>query len=74
MSHDFQIFLRGADAKFPQAGGHMDAAEEILKGEFKGANQILVDVKEVGGKKQLFFTGKKADSSEKELQEAKNSE
>ena len=38
-------------------------AEELLKGEFNGFNQIVVDVKEVGGKKQLFFTGKNDDAA-----------
>ncbi|MGI5831315.1 MAG: ATP-dependent Clp protease ATP-binding subunit [Thermoguttaceae bacterium] len=33
-------------------------AEEILKGEFNGKDVIYVDVKKVGDKKQLFFTGK----------------
>ena len=33
-------------------------AEEILKGEFSGKDVIYVDVKTVGDKKQLFFTGK----------------
>ena len=32
-------------------------SEELLKGEFQGKNLITVDVKEVGGKKQLFFIG-----------------
>jgi len=32
-------------------------SEELLKGEFQGKDTIVVDVKEVGGKKQLFFTG-----------------
>jgi ATP-dependent Clp protease ATP-binding subunit ClpC len=32
-------------------------SEELLKGEFQGKDTILVDVKEIGGKKQLFFTG-----------------
>ncbi|HHK42184.1 MAG TPA: ATP-dependent Clp protease ATP-binding subunit, partial [Planctomycetaceae bacterium] len=32
-------------------------AEELLRGEFQGKDLIRVDVKEVGGKKQLFFTG-----------------
>ncbi|MBR0238230.1 MAG: ATP-dependent Clp protease ATP-binding subunit [Thermoguttaceae bacterium] len=41
-------------------------AEELLKGEFKDDNQILVELKEVGGKKQLFFVGKKVESSENE--------
>src|SRR4029079_14740048 len=30
-------------------------SEELLKGEFQGKDTIVVDVKEVGGKKQLFF-------------------
>ena len=46
-------------------------AEELLKGEFKGDNQILVDTKKVGAKDQLFFTGQNSDNvgvnSEKEL-------
>ncbi len=32
-------------------------SEELLKGEFQGKDTIMVDVKEIGGKKQLFFTG-----------------
>jgi ATP-dependent Clp protease ATP-binding subunit ClpC len=32
-------------------------SEELLKGEFQGKNTIMVDVKEVGGKKQLVFVG-----------------
>jgi ATP-dependent Clp protease ATP-binding subunit ClpC len=32
-------------------------SEELLKGEFQGKDTIVVDVKEVGGKKQLFFSG-----------------
>ena len=32
-------------------------SEELLKGEFQGKDMIMVDVKEIGGKKQLFFTG-----------------
>ncbi len=32
-------------------------SEELLKGEFQGKNLITVDIKEVGGKKQLFFVG-----------------
>jgi len=32
-------------------------SEELLKGEFQGKDTIVVDVKEVGGKKQLFFNG-----------------
>ena len=32
-------------------------SEEILKGEFDGKNCITVEVKEVGDKKQLIFTG-----------------
>jgi ATP-dependent Clp protease ATP-binding subunit ClpC len=32
-------------------------SEELLKGEFVGKDTITVDVKEVGGKKQLFFSG-----------------
>jgi ATP-dependent Clp protease ATP-binding subunit ClpC len=32
-------------------------SEELLKGEFQGKDTIVVDVKEVGGKKQLFFVG-----------------
>ncbi|MDX1964271.1 MAG: ATP-dependent Clp protease ATP-binding subunit [Pirellulales bacterium] len=32
-------------------------SEELLKGEFNGKDTIFVDVKEVAGKKQLFFTG-----------------
>jgi ATP-dependent Clp protease ATP-binding subunit ClpC len=32
-------------------------SEELLKGEFQGKETIVVDVKEVGGKKQLIFAG-----------------
>jgi ATP-dependent Clp protease ATP-binding subunit ClpC len=32
-------------------------SEELLKGEFQGKDTIVVDVKEVGDKKQLFFNG-----------------
>ncbi len=30
-------------------------SEELLKGEFEGKNSIVVDVKEVAGKRQLYF-------------------
>jgi ATP-dependent Clp protease ATP-binding subunit ClpC len=33
-------------------------SEELLKGEFEGKDLIVVDVKEVGEKKQLFFEGR----------------
>ncbi len=39
-------------------------SEELLKGEFQGKNVITVDMKEVGGKKQLFFVGSVAESAE----------
>jgi ATP-dependent Clp protease ATP-binding subunit ClpC len=32
-------------------------SEELLKGEFQGKDTIIVDIKEVGGKKQLVFKG-----------------
>jgi ATP-dependent Clp protease ATP-binding subunit ClpC len=32
-------------------------SEELLKGEFQGKDTIMVEVKEVGGKKQLTFRG-----------------
>jgi len=32
-------------------------SEELLKGEFQGKDTIVVDVKEVAGKKQLYFLG-----------------
>jgi ATP-dependent Clp protease ATP-binding subunit ClpC len=32
-------------------------SEELLKGEFQGKDTIVVDVKEVGGKRQLYFSG-----------------
>jgi ATP-dependent Clp protease ATP-binding subunit ClpC len=32
-------------------------SEELLKGEFQGKDMIVVDVKEIGDKKQLFFNG-----------------
>ncbi len=39
-------------------------SEELLKGEFQGKDTIVVDVKEVGGKKQLFFEGQTGDAVE----------
>ncbi len=39
-------------------------SEELLKGEFQGKDTILVDVKEIGGKKQLFFTGTVGETEE----------
>ncbi len=39
-------------------------SEELLKGEFQGKKVITVDVKEVGGKKQLFFTGAVGEETE----------
>jgi ATP-dependent Clp protease ATP-binding subunit ClpC len=39
-------------------------SEELLKGEFGGKDTITVDVKEVGGKKQLFFTGSNSGEGE----------
>ena len=36
-------------------------AEELLKGEFAGKDTVRVDVKKVGGKKQLVFEGLVAD-------------
>ena len=36
-------------------------SEELLKGEFHGKSLIVVDVKEVGDKKQLFFEGRVAE-------------
>jgi ATP-dependent Clp protease ATP-binding subunit ClpC len=33
-------------------------SEELLKGEFDGKDLIQVDVREVAGKKQLYFEGK----------------
>jgi ATP-dependent Clp protease ATP-binding subunit ClpC len=44
-------------------------SEELLKGEFQGKETIVVDVKEVGGKKQLIFNGVMGDG-EAELQHA----
>jgi ATP-dependent Clp protease ATP-binding subunit ClpC len=32
-------------------------SEELLKGEFSGMDTVTIDVKEVGGKKQLYFCG-----------------
>jgi ATP-dependent Clp protease ATP-binding subunit ClpC len=32
-------------------------SEELLKGEFQGKDTIVVEIKEVGGKKQLYFNG-----------------
>ncbi len=37
-------------------------SEELLKGEFQGMNTILVDVKDVAGKKQLVFKGAVGDA------------
>ncbi|MBR6480398.1 MAG: ATP-dependent Clp protease ATP-binding subunit, partial [Thermoguttaceae bacterium] len=48
------IVKRGSNLEDP-------LAEEILKGEFEGKDVIYVDVKPVGDKKQLFFTGKMLD-------------
>jgi ATP-dependent Clp protease ATP-binding subunit ClpC len=39
-------------------------SEEILKGEFQGMDAIQIEVREVGGKKQLFFHGTKGDAVE----------
>jgi ATP-dependent Clp protease ATP-binding subunit ClpC len=39
-------------------------SEELLKGEFQGKDTIEVDVKEVGGKKQLYFIGSNAEPEE----------
>jgi ATP-dependent Clp protease ATP-binding subunit ClpC len=39
-------------------------SEELLKGEFQGKDTITVDVKEVGDKKQLFFTGSVSEPEE----------
>ena len=39
-------------------------SEELLKGEFQGKDTIVVDVKEVGGKKQLFFIGSSSEGTE----------
>ncbi len=39
-------------------------SEELLKGEFQGKDTIVVDVKEVGGKKQLHFIGTVGDADE----------
>jgi ATP-dependent Clp protease ATP-binding subunit ClpC len=39
-------------------------SEELLKGEFVGKDTITVDVKEIGGKKQLFFTGSSSGEGE----------
>jgi ATP-dependent Clp protease ATP-binding subunit ClpC len=39
-------------------------SEELLKGEFQGKDLITVDVKEIGGKKQLFFEGTTSDGEE----------
>lgn len=39
-------------------------SEELLKGEFTGQDTITVDVKEVAGKKQLFFKGSVSGSEE----------
>ncbi|HEX4146155.1 MAG TPA: ATP-dependent Clp protease ATP-binding subunit [Pirellulales bacterium] len=44
-------------------------SEELLKGEFQGKETIVVEVKEVGGKKQLIFQGVMGDG-EAELQHA----
>jgi ATP-dependent Clp protease ATP-binding subunit ClpC len=39
-------------------------SEELLKGEFNGKSMITVDVKEVAGKKQLFFIGSVGEAPE----------
>jgi ATP-dependent Clp protease ATP-binding subunit ClpC len=39
-------------------------SEELLKGEFQGKDTITVEVKEVGGKKQLVFEGSLAEAAE----------
>jgi ATP-dependent Clp protease ATP-binding subunit ClpC len=39
-------------------------SEELLKGEFTGQDTITVDVKEVAGKKQLYFTGSTSSTEE----------
>lgn len=39
-------------------------SEELLKGEFTGQDTITVDIKEVAGKKQLFFKGSVSGSEE----------
>ncbi len=36
-------------------------SEELLKGEFQGKDTIVVDIKEIGGKKQLVFKGVSGD-------------
>lgn len=41
-------------------------AEELLKGEFQGMDTIDVEMKEVGDKKQLVFTGKRVEPEEQE--------
>ncbi len=59
------IIKRGSDVDFGARPlrraieNHVEdpLSEELLKGEFVGKDTITVDVKEVGGKKQLFFTG-----------------
>jgi ATP-dependent Clp protease ATP-binding subunit ClpC len=59
------IIKRGSDVDFGARPlrraieNHVEdpLSEELLKGEFTGKDTITVDVKEVGGKKQLFFTG-----------------
>jgi ATP-dependent Clp protease ATP-binding subunit ClpC len=59
------IIKRGTDTDFGarplrraiEHGIEDPLSEELLKGEFNGKDTILVDVREVGGKKQLFFTG-----------------
>jgi ATP-dependent Clp protease ATP-binding subunit ClpC len=59
------IIKRGSDTDFGARPlrraieNHVEdpLSEELLKGEFAGKDTITVDVKEVGGKKQLFFTG-----------------
>jgi ATP-dependent Clp protease ATP-binding subunit ClpC len=59
------IIKRGSDTDFGARPlrraieNHVEdpLSEELLKGEFAGKDTITVDVKEVGGKKQLFFAG-----------------
>jgi ATP-dependent Clp protease ATP-binding subunit ClpC len=49
-------------------------SEELLKGEFTGQDTITVDVKEVAGKKQLFFKGSLGGAEEAPLAAASGAE
>jgi len=43
-------------------------SEELLKGEFQGMDTVYIEVKEVAGKKQLYFRGSKGEDQPTEQQ------